>query len=175
MSFLVSITVVATYSPKWFHQTNIQWFYCSSLNQGSFHLTKLVRSPKIGLSTSNMIWTSCPFNWPNSFKLKAKHLVKSCVIRHVSCISPLVIVGPILGSHVSPVTCTLGWGCQLEVEGMAYDWYAKCGKVPSCPDAPTSLISYSTPINVPWHPWSHNFQGCIYPIVTSPPPPLAPP
>jgi len=39
-----------------------------------------------------------------------------------------------------------------KVEGMACDYYAKCGKVPSCPDAPTSPISYSTPINVPWHP-----------------------
>jgi len=50
----------------------------------------------------------------------------------------------------------LGWDDGTsptpEVEGMAYDYYAKCGKVPSCLGAPTSPIASSTPINVPWHP-----------------------
>ncbi len=70
--------------------------------------------------------------------------------------SPPVTARPILGSHVSSITYTLGWGdgtsLALEVESMAYDCYAKCGKVPSCHGTPTSPISYSTPINVPWHP-----------------------
>jgi hypothetical protein len=78
------------------------------------------------------------------------------VICHVSCTSPLVIVGPILRTHVSVIICNLGWddgtSLALEVEGMACDYYAKCGKVPSCLSAPISPISYSTPINVPWHP-----------------------
>jgi hypothetical protein len=78
------------------------------------------------------------------------------MICHVSCTSPLITAKLILGSHVFVVTCTLGWddgtSPTLEVEAMAYGCYAKCGKVPSCPSAPTSLISYSTPIDIPWHP-----------------------
>ncbi len=88
--------------------------------------------------------------------MKAKHLVKSCIIQCASCTSPLITVGKILKSHVSTITYTLGWddgtSPTFEVEGMACDCYAKCGKVPSCHGAPTSLISFSTPINVPWHP-----------------------
>ncbi len=83
--------------------------------------------------------------------------MKSHVIYCASCTSPLVIIGPIPRTHVFIVTCTLGWddgtSLALEVESMAYDCYAKCGKVPSCLGAPTSLISCSTPINVLiWHP-----------------------
>jgi hypothetical protein len=79
--------------------------------------------------------------------------MKYPIIYCVSCTSFLVTIGPILGSHVSIVTCTLGWDDGTsptpEVEGMPYEYYAKCGKVPSCHGTPTSLISYSTPINVP--------------------------
>jgi hypothetical protein len=75
------------------------------------------------------------------------------VICYVSCTSPLIIVGPILGTHVFVIICTLGWddGISpiLKVEGMAYDCYAKCGKMPSCFGTPTSPISCSTFINVP--------------------------
>jgi hypothetical protein len=60
-----------------------------------------------------------------------------------------------------------GTSPALEVKGMAYDCYAKCGKVPSYPSAPTSPISCSTPINVHWHPWPYNCQRCICPFVTS--------
>jgi len=67
----------------------------------------------------------------------------------------LVTVGLIHGSHVFVVTYTLGWddgtSPTLDFKGMAYDCYAKCGKAPSCPNAPTSKISCSTPINAPWH------------------------
>jgi len=82
--------------------------------------------------------------------------MKSHIIHRASYTSPFIIVGPILRSHVSAITYTLGWddgaSLALDVEGMACDCYAKCGKVPSCPGAPTSPISRSTPINVPWHP-----------------------
>jgi hypothetical protein len=82
--------------------------------------------------------------------------MKYRIIRRVSCISPPIVVGPIHGSHVFAVTYTLGWDDGTsrtpEVEGMAYDCYAKCGKVSSCFGTPTSQISSSTPINVPWHP-----------------------
>ncbi len=103
------------------------------------------------------------------FKLKAKHPLKSHIIRCVSCTSPFVTLGPILGSHVFAVTYTLGWddgtSPTFQVEGMACDCYAKYGKVPSCPSTPKSSISSSTPINVPWHPWSHNCQGCTCLVV----------
>jgi hypothetical protein len=82
--------------------------------------------------------------------------MKFHIIHRASCTSPSVIVGTIFRSHVSIITYTLGWddGTFLtpDIESMACGYYAKCGKVPSCPGAPTSPISYSTPINVPWHP-----------------------
>jgi len=70
--------------------------------------------------------------------------------------SSLVTTGFISGSHVFVLTYTLGWddgtSLTLDFKGMVYDCYAKCGKAPSCPNAPTSQISCSTPINAPWHP-----------------------
>jgi hypothetical protein len=72
--------------------------------------------------------------------MKTKHLVKFHIIYHDSCTSPFTIVGPIPGSHVFVITCTLGWddGTSLapKVEDMACDCYAKYKKVPSCPSAP---------------------------------------
>jgi hypothetical protein len=54
--------------------------------------------------------------------------------------SPFVIVGLILGSHVFVVTCTLGSddGTFLapKVKGMACDCYAKCREVPPSLGAP---------------------------------------
>ncbi len=100
--------------------------------------------------------------------------MKSHIIYHVSCTSPPITIGLIPRSHVFVVTCTLGWDDGTsptpEVEGMACDCYVKCGKVPSCLSAPTSIISCFTPINVPWHLWSHNCHGCTCFVVTSPPP-----
>jgi hypothetical protein len=94
--------------------------------------------------------------------------MKSRIICCVSCISPPITIGSIPWSHVYIVTYTLGWddGTSLtsEVEGKTCDCYAKCEKVPSCPISP---ISYSTPINVPWHPRSNNCQGCTCHVVTS--------
>jgi len=82
--------------------------------------------------------------------------MKSYIICRASCTSSLITVGPILGSHVSAIIYTLGWddgtSPTAKVEGMAFDCYAKCGKVPSCLGTPTSPISCSTFINVPWHP-----------------------
>jgi len=79
--------------------------------------------------------------------------VKYHIIYHASWTSPFVTIGPIPGSHVFAVIYTLGWDDEtsptLEIKGMASDFYAKCGKVPSCPNAPTSPIFCSTPINVP--------------------------
>jgi hypothetical protein len=79
--------------------------------------------------------------------------MKSRIIHHVSYISPFITIGSIPWSHVSTITYILGTndGTSLtfEVESKACDCYAKCAKVPSCPISP---ISYSTPINVPWHP-----------------------
>ncbi len=100
-----------------------------------------------------MIKTSCPLNRPNSLKLKVNHPVNFRIICHDSCTSPAIIVGPIIGSHVFVVICTLGKDDGIsptpKVEGMACDDYAKCGKIPSCPGILTSPISFSTPINVP--------------------------
>jgi hypothetical protein len=77
--------------------------------------------------------------------------MKSCIIHQASYTSPPIIVRPIPLSHVSIVTYTLGWddgtSSTLEVKGMAYDCYVKCGKVLSCHGTPTSPISCSTPIN----------------------------
>jgi hypothetical protein len=82
--------------------------------------------------------------------------MKSHIIHCASCTSPFVTIGPIHRSHVSAITYTLGWDdgtfLALDIEGMACGCYAKCGKVPSCHGTPTSPISCSTPINVPWHP-----------------------
>jgi hypothetical protein len=96
--------------------------------------------------------------------------MKFHIIHRVSCTSPLITVGSILGSHVFVITCILGWDDGTsptpKVEGMAYDYYAKCEMVPSCPGTPTSPISYSTPImslNIP------------YPIITKDVLVIAPP
>jgi hypothetical protein len=52
--------------------------------------------------------------------------MKSYIIYYVSCTSPPIIVGPIVGSHVSTITYTFGrddgTSPTLEVEGMAKMW-----------------------------------------------------
>jgi hypothetical protein len=80
-----------------------------------------------------MIQISCPFNWPNSFKLNAKHLMWLCNNRCASYVSPPMTARPISSSHVSMVNCTLGWGDKisqvLKVEGMDCDYYVECGEM----------------------------------------------
>jgi hypothetical protein len=75
--------------------------------------------------------------------------MKSCIIYHVSCTSLPITIGPIHGFHVFPITYTLGWddgtSPTLEVEGMAFDYYAKCGKVPSCLGTPISQFPLPHP------------------------------
>jgi hypothetical protein len=105
----------------------------------------------IKLLSSNMIQTSCPFNCPNSFKLKAKYPMKSYNNNYASCTSPPIIDGLIFDSHVFMVTCILGWddgtSSTFKVDGMACDCYTECEEMPPCFSTPTSRNSCSTPIN----------------------------
>jgi hypothetical protein len=64
------------------------------------------------------------------------HLI-SCIC----CTSSLITTGPIYGSHVSTITCTLGWDDGIsptpKVEGETYDSCVEGGVTPKCPNAPT--------------------------------------
>jgi hypothetical protein len=123
-----------------------------------------------------MIQISYPFNWPNSFKLKAKHPMKSRNNSCASCTSPPITIRPILASHVFMITCSLGWDDGSfptpKVEGMACHYYAECGEMPPCFGAPqiTKFL---------FHTNKYPFTSLIpqmprmqtYFAITSPPPP----
>ncbi len=86
-----------------------------------------------------MIQISNIFNWRNSFKLKAKHPMKSHNNCCASCTSPPITIRQSLPpmfswSHVL-------WVGMMDhpqhlVEGMACDYYVECGTMPPCFGAP---------------------------------------
>jgi hypothetical protein len=74
-AFLVGIIIVKAYSLVDSSTKPAPNNFIVHVYQGLFNLIKPISSLEIKLLSSNMIWTFCLFNWPSSFKLKAKHLM----------------------------------------------------------------------------------------------------